>query len=115
MSQVATTLLNAVIRAGLRVAEHTPPEVHAPQLPVGTEAAVSFPDPDLRWKNDSPYGVFVQASATGTSLAIALWSTRRYEVDLRGPVSGARVTLPPMTGHGAAASRRRGTPGSPPP
>ncbi|KAA9377139.1 hypothetical protein F5972_22220 [Microbispora cellulosiformans] len=111
MSQVATTLLNAVIRAGLRVAEHTPPEVHAPQLPVGTEAAVSFPDPDLRWRNDSPYGVFVQASATGTSLDIALWSTRRYDVDLQGPVSGAQVTLPPMTGHGPGCVETPGQPG----
>ncbi|XVQ84538.1 VanW family protein [Microbispora siamensis] len=111
MTQVATTLMNAVIRAGLRVAEHTPPEVHASHLPIGTEAAVSFPGPDLRWKNDSPYGVLVQASATGTSLTVTLWSTKRYDVDLQGPVVGQRVSLPPVTGHGPGCVATQGQPG----
>ncbi|MGI5154935.1 VanW family protein [Microbispora sp. CA-102843] len=111
MTQVATALMNAVIRAGLRVVEHTPPEVHASHLPVGTEAAVSFPDPDLRWKNDSPYGVLVRASATGTSLTVTLWSTKRYDVDLQGPVVGQRVALPAVTGHGSGCVATRGEPG----
>ncbi|MEU6413567.1 VanW family protein [Microbispora sp. NPDC046933] len=111
MTQVATTLMNAVIRAGLRVSEHTPPEVHASHLPVAAEAAVSYPDPDLRWKNDSPYGVLVQASATGTSLTVTLWSTKRYDVDLQGPVVGQRVALPAMTGHGPGCVPAQGQPG----
>ncbi|MBB2746667.1 UNVERIFIED_ORG: vancomycin resistance protein YoaR [Microbispora rosea subsp. rosea] len=111
MAQVATTLMNAVIRAGLRVAEHTPPEVHASHLPVGTEAAVSFPGPDLRWRNDSPYGVLVQASATGTSLTVTLWSTKRYDVDLQGPVVGQQVWLPAVTGHGSGCVATQGQPG----
>ncbi|MBE3007693.1 VanW family protein [Microbispora sp. NEAU-D428] len=111
MTQVATTLMNAVIRAGLRVAEHTPPEFHASHLPIGTEAAVSFPGPDLRWKNDSPYGVLVQASATGTSLTVTLWSTKRYDVDLQGPVVGQRVSLPAVTGHGSGCVATQGQPG----
>ncbi|TQS26861.1 VanW family protein [Microbispora sp. KK1-11] len=111
MTQVATTLMNAVIRAGLRVAEHTPPEVHASHLPIGAEAAVSFPGPDLRWRNDSPYGVLVQASATGTSLTVTLWSTKRYDVDLQGPVVGQQVSLPAVTGHGSGCVATQGQPG----
>ncbi|MEU7882067.1 VanW family protein [Microbispora bryophytorum] len=111
MTQVATTLMNAVIRAGLRVSEHTPPEVHAAHLPVGVEAAVSFPGPDLRWRNDSPYGVLVQASATGTSLTVTLWSTKRYDVGLQGPVVGQQVSLPAVTGYGPGCVATRGQPG----
>ncbi|MBX6384665.1 MAG: VanW family protein [Microbispora sp.] len=111
MTQVATTMMNAVIRAGLRVTEHTAPEVHAAQLPAGTEAAVSFPDPDLRWKNDSPYGVLIRASATGTSLTVTLWSTKRYDVDLQGPDVGERVTVPAVTGHGPGCVPTPGQPG----
>ncbi|MEU6429350.1 VanW family protein [Microbispora sp. NPDC046973] len=111
MPQVATTLMNAVLRAGLRVAEHTPPEVHDSQLPIGTEAAVSFPGPDLRWRNDSPYGVLVQASATGTSLTVTLWSTKRYDVDLQGPVVGQRLELPAVTGQGSGCVATQGQPG----
>ncbi|MFI7031493.1 VanW family protein [Microbispora rosea] len=111
MTQVATTLMNAVIQAGLRVTEHTPPEVHASQLPIGTEAAVSFPGPDLRWRNDSPYGVLVHASATGTSLTVSLWSTKRYDVDLQGPVVGQRAELPAVTGQGPGCVPTQGQPG----
>lgn len=111
MGQFATTMLNAVIRAGLRVTEHTPPEVHAAHLPVGTEAALSYPEPDLRWKNDSPYGVLVQAAATGTSVTVSLWSTKQYDVDLQGPVVSGRVTLPPVTGKGSACVETPGQAG----
>ncbi|MEV7806167.1 VanW family protein [Microbispora sp. NPDC088329] len=111
MTQVATTMMNAVLRAGLRVTEHTPPEVHAAHLPVGTEAAVSLPGPDLRWRNDSPYGVLVQASATGTSLTVTLWSTKRYDVDLEEPVVGQRVSVPAVTGHGSGCVATPGQPG----
>ncbi|WP_169984227.1 VanW family protein [Microbispora sp. H10836] len=111
MTQVATTMMNAVVRAGLRVIEHTPPEVHASHLPVGTEAAVSFPGPDLRWKNDSPYGVLVQTSADGTSLTVTLWSTKRYDVDLQDPVVAQRVALPPVIRQGPGCVAAQGQPG----
>ncbi|MCT9931379.1 VanW family protein [Planotetraspora sp. A-T 1434] len=100
MSQVATTMLNAVMRAGLADVEHTAPEVYAPQYPAGMDAAVSYPAPDLRWKNDSPYGVLIQASATDTSLTVVLWSTKRYDVELRDPVKTRVTHLPPTNGGG---------------
>lgn len=90
ISSLATAMLNAVVRAGLEVVEHVPPEVHQPGAPAGLEAAVAYPLPDLRWRNDSPYGVLVQAQVTERALRIALWSTRRYDVEIQGPVIDAR-------------------------
>ncbi len=86
ISQFATTLFNAVIRAGLEDVKHTPHEVYMPQYPAGLEAMMSYPGPDLQWRNDSPYGVLVQAVASDTSLTVTLWSTKRYDVELRDPV-----------------------------
>ncbi|MEW9532639.1 VanW family protein [Microbispora sp. NPDC049125] len=101
MSQYGTAMLNAVVRAGLEVVEYTPPDVHTQQLPAGLEAAVSYPGPDLVWKNDSPYGVLVQASVKGSSLTFRLWSTKRFDVELGDPVKTEHDRLPAVRGGGA--------------
>ncbi|WP_433415769.1 VanW family protein [Microtetraspora malaysiensis] len=91
ISQVATTLFNAAMRAGLEDVEHTPHDHHIRNYPPGLDAAVSYPGPDLEWKNDSPYGVLVRASATDTSVTVELWSTKRYEVEFSDPVRSQQV------------------------
>ncbi|GAA4578487.1 VanW family protein [Planotetraspora phitsanulokensis] len=100
MTQIATTMLNAVIRAGLGDIERTPPDVYTPQYPAGMDAAVSYPEPDLKWTNDSPYGVLIQASASDTSLVVSLWSTKRYDVEVRDPVKTRFLHLAPVEGSG---------------
>ncbi|WP_152990351.1 VanW family protein [Sphaerimonospora mesophila] len=101
-SVFATAMLNAVVRAGLEIVDHTPPDVHEPGAPTGLEAAVSYPVPDLRWRNDSPHAVLVQAYTTERALRIALWSTKRYEVEIQGPVTGAITHLTAVTGTAGA-------------
>ncbi|WP_067125536.1 VanW family protein [Microtetraspora malaysiensis] len=91
ISQVATTLFNAAMRAGLEDVERTPHDHHIRNYPPGLDAAVSYPGPDLEWKNDSPYGVLVRASATDTSVTVELWSTKRYEVEFSDPVRSQQV------------------------
>ncbi|GAA4571309.1 VanW family protein [Planotetraspora kaengkrachanensis] len=100
MSQVATTMLNAVVRAGLGGIERTAPDVYLPQYPAGLDAAVSYPGPDLKWTNDSPYGVLIQASASDTALVVSLWSTKRYDVEVRDPVKTRFLHLAPVEGSG---------------
>ncbi|WP_433497684.1 VanW family protein [Sphaerimonospora sp. CA-214678] len=98
ISAFATAMLNAVVRAGLEIVDHTPPDAHEPGAPTGLEAAVSYPVPDLKWRNDSPHAVLVQAYTTERALRIALWSTKRYEVEIQGPVTGAVTHLSAVTG-----------------
>lgn len=98
ISAFATAMLNTVVRAGLEIVDHTPPDTHEPGAPTGLEAAVSYPVPDLRWRNDSPHAVLVQAYTTERALRIALWSTKRYEVEIQGPVTGAVTRLAAVTG-----------------
>ncbi|WP_433473653.1 VanW family protein [Spirillospora sp. CA-142024] len=81
ISQFATTMFNAVFFGGLQDVQHTPHSFYISRYPAGRESTVSFPQPDFRWRNDSPYGVMVDTSYTGTSLTVNFWSTKRYEIE----------------------------------
>ncbi|HLZ37030.1 MAG TPA: VanW family protein [Mycobacteriales bacterium] len=88
VSQFATTLFNAVFFAGLKDVEHQPHSYYISRYPAGREATVSYPWPDLKFANDSPYGVLIDTSYTGTSITVSFWSTKRYDVT---SVSGPRT------------------------
>ena len=60
---------------------HTPHSYYISRYPPGREATVSFPQPDLRWRNDSPSGVLVKTSFTGTSVTVTFWGTKRYDIE----------------------------------
>ncbi|GGK70612.1 hypothetical protein Sme01_27470 [Sphaerisporangium melleum] len=79
LSQFATTLYNAAFLAGMQEVDRTPYPFHVSGYPEGRDASVSYPDHDLRWRNDTDHGVLIKASATGTSVTVSLWSTRTYD------------------------------------
>jgi vancomycin resistance protein YoaR len=81
VSQFATTMFNAVFFGGLADVQHTPHQFYISRYPAGRESTVSYPQPDFRWKNDSPYGVLVQTSYTDTSITVTFWSTKRYSIE----------------------------------
>lgn len=49
--QVSTTLYNTVLQAGLKVASRSPHSLPVPYVPLGQDAAVSFPQPDFKFVN----------------------------------------------------------------
>lgn len=79
VSQFATTLYNATFFAGFEDVFHKPHSYYISRYPVGREATVSFPAPDLKWRNDSPHGALVSTSYTGTSITVTIWGTKRYD------------------------------------
>ncbi|WP_248958129.1 VanW family protein [Sphaerisporangium perillae] len=79
LSQFATTMYNAAFLAGMEDVEHTPYPFHVASYPAGRDATLSYPETDLRWRNDTEYGVLIKASYTGTSVTVALWSTQKYD------------------------------------
>ncbi len=87
ISQFATTLFNAVFFSGLQDVEHVPHSYYISRYPPGREATVSFPKPDLIFRNDSPNGVLIDTSFTETSITVTFWGTKRYEEvrSLTGP------------------------------
>ncbi|GAA2363262.1 VanW family protein [Nonomuraea africana] len=79
VSQFATTMYNAAYFGGFEDVEHLAHMYWISRYPPGREATVFWPTVDLKWKNDSEYGVLVKTSYTSTSITVTLWSTKRYD------------------------------------
>ncbi len=75
VSQYTTTLFNAAFKAGLPVRgqAHT---VHFDRYPYGIEATLSYPGPDLKFTNNTPYAILIWNSYTNDSVTAQLWSTK---------------------------------------
>ena len=80
VSQFATTMFNAAYFSGMKIIEHHPHSFWISRYPPGREATVSWPAPDLKWQNDTPYGILVQAWDDGTHTHVRFWSTPYYKV-----------------------------------
>jgi vancomycin resistance protein YoaR len=73
LCQVATTLFNAVFESGLPVAERANHSLYIASYPTGRDAAVSYPQLDFKFTNDTDHYLLVQMSYTDTSLTCTLW------------------------------------------
>jgi len=93
ISQFVTTMHNAVFFGGLEDVQHMAHEFYISRYPAGRESTVSWPQPDFRWKNDSPYGVLVKTSYNDSGVTVAFWSTRRYEIE---SISSERYNVTPF-------------------
>jgi len=48
---------------------------------MGRDATLDWPYTDLKWRNDSPYGIYITSRATPSALTFTFWSTSRgYKV-----------------------------------
>ena len=81
VSQFATTMFNAAYFSGMKILEHHPHSFWISRYPPGREATVSWPEPDMRWQNNTPYGILVQAWDDGTHTHVRFWSTPYWKVD----------------------------------
>ena len=85
VSQSATTTFNAMFFAGLKDIQHQPHTLYIDRYPAGREATVAWPSLDLKFQNDTEYGVLVQAYIVkGTpsrqgSITVKMWSTKTYD------------------------------------
>ena len=50
-------MFNAAYFSGMKILEHHPHSFWISRYPPGREATVSWPEPDLKWQNNTPYGV----------------------------------------------------------
>lgn len=85
VSQSATTTFNAMFFAGLKDVEHKPHTLFIDRYPPGREATVAWPSVDLKFKNDTKYGVLVEARRVKSkpgkrgSITVKMWSTKTYD------------------------------------
>ncbi|HEU4512449.1 MAG TPA: VanW family protein [Nocardioidaceae bacterium] len=86
VSQVATTLFNAMFFAGLEDVEHKPHSFYIDRYPIGREATVAWGAVDLRFKNDTPHGVLIESwinpssSSSSGEMNVRFWSTKYWDI-----------------------------------
>ncbi|MCH7846715.1 MAG: VanW family protein [Acidobacteria bacterium] len=72
VSQFSTTLYNAIFFAGLEDVEHRPHSIYFTRYPMGREATVAWPGPDVKFKNDTQYPLTIDTSYTSTSITVKI-------------------------------------------
>lgn len=89
VSQMATTTFNAAFFAGMTDVEHHTHSLYIDRYPIGREATVAWGSKDLRWRNDTPYGVLVEAHVTPSTpstsgvVTVSLYSTKYWDITTR--------------------------------
>ena len=83
---MATTTFNAMYFAGLKDIEHKPHSVYIDRYPEGREATVAWGSVDLRFQNDTDYGVLVHATVKPSDGSVAgrrhvsMYSTKTWDI-----------------------------------
>ena len=80
ISQLSTTLFNAVFFSGAKIEEHHPHSFYISRYPEGREATISWPDVDNRFTNDTGYGILIQASVSGSEVTVTFHGTKVWDV-----------------------------------
>ncbi|MCX5277704.1 MULTISPECIES: VanW family protein [Streptomyces] len=78
VSAVATTVFNALFFAGVKPLEHGAHSFYIERYPEGREATVAWGSLDLRFLNDSGNAIYIEASATDTSVTVTFLGTKKY-------------------------------------
>ena len=92
ISQTTTTLFNAIFFAGLEDVYHKPHSLWFSRYPMGREATLDFVSVDMKFRNDSPHGVLLQAFTNNPkvggqgTVTVRVWSTKVYDVKATAPV-----------------------------
>ncbi len=73
ISQLTTTLFNAVFFGGYVDVDHSPHHYYISRYPMGREATIVFPYVDLKFRNDTKHGVLIRASYNDTSITVTFY------------------------------------------
>ena len=87
VSQFATTFYNAVFFGGYEDLTHTPHSTYISRYPELREATISWPEPDLAFRNDSDAFIIIDTSHTDTSITVKFFGNnggRTVEWELGG-------------------------------
>lgn len=99
ISQFATTLYNAAYFAGMVDEGHTEHSYYISRYPAAREATVFDGAIDLRFRNNAPTGVYIEAVTTDSEVTVRLWGTKTVEVesvtgDRNKPTEPTTIKLP---------------------
>jgi vancomycin resistance protein YoaR len=73
VSQLTTTLYNAVFFGGYEDVSHTTHTFYISRYPMGREATVNYPSIDLKFRDDTSHGVLIRTYYSDTSITVTLY------------------------------------------
>ena len=85
ISQFATTMFNAAFFGGFPLPEYKAHTFYISRYPMGREATVSYPSPDLKWVNDTNHAVLIRTSGGATSVTVNFYSRKIRNVTATPP------------------------------
>lgn len=95
LSQMATTTYNAFFFSGVEILEHRPHSYYFSRYPEGRESTMFTGSIDMRVKNDTPYGILMQAWVRDGKVVVKLWSSPHFTV--KSTTSPRREVVQPRT------------------
>ena len=117
--QVATTVFNAVYESGLPIKERHNHSLYIASYPQGRDAAVSYPELDLVWQNDTANDVLVKVSCSEGSVTATLYGVDSgYQVSTetgqweKGKTHSSTTKVDDTLAPGTSYVKTRGTDGS---
>ena len=94
LSAATTTMWSAAFYAGLEPVEVQAHSIYISRYVPGLEATVAWEGFDMKFRNDTPYGVFITATSDETSMTVRMYSTKVY-TDVKAEV-GDRYAITPF-------------------
>lgn len=99
-SQFGTTFYNAVFYSCYEDVEHQPHSIYFSRYPRGREATLSYPKPDVVFRNDTATPVWIDTSYTASSITVTFYGDNEGrvctdEVKGRNPITVTRVIAYP--------------------
>ena len=81
ISQFATTFFNAIYFGGYDLLEYQAHSYYISRYPMGREATISTPAPDLAFRNDSDAGIYVDTFYTDTSITVTFYGNVAGDIE----------------------------------
>jgi vancomycin resistance protein YoaR len=96
VSQFATTLFNALFYGGYDILERQPHSYWFTRYPMGYDATLSYPHPDIVFKNDTDACALIKTSYTDTSITVKVYGDNGGR-KVRAEVSDKQnIVMPPV-------------------
>jgi vancomycin resistance protein YoaR len=73
VSQLTTTVYNAVFYGGFADVEHSAHRFYISRYPMGREATINYPSIDLKFRNDTTHGVLIRTYYSDTAITVAFY------------------------------------------
>ncbi|MGH8911824.1 MAG: VanW family protein, partial [Acidimicrobiia bacterium] len=107
VSQFATTFYNAVFWGGYEDVKHSPHSFYFERYPEGIEATISWPNPDLAFRNNDDSAVLIKTEYTDTSITVKFYGNNDGRI-LAGSQNGGELSVGVVAEGGPNAHAVRG-------